>query len=262
MTNTADYVFHNVPDQLVPLEAFLDPFTGGELDEIGVAKGWRCMDLGAGGGSVTRMLAERVGPEGRVTAVDQDVHMVPSLPNVDVHTRDMSEDRPLPGEGPWDLVHARLLTHHLPNRREVVHRFAEALRPGGWLLLGEFIRSEPRALAMPDAARRDIFTRVVDGFHDIMEAKGIDGYWGEQVHATMLAAGLTPVRTRWHAETWTGGDHGCKLLHNNILQKRDAIEASGVPAEDVDVFLNDIMHDPAVVIRGHQFVSIRGRRPE
>ncbi|MEU8382554.1 methyltransferase domain-containing protein [Streptosporangium sp. NPDC048865] len=262
MTNTADYVFHNVPAQLNPLETFLDPFTSAELDEIVVGKGWRCMDLGAGGGSVTRMLAERVGPQGWVTAVDQDVHMVPSLPNVDIHTRDMSRDEPLPGEGGLDLIHARLLTHHLPNRREVVHRFAEALRPGGWLLLGEFIRTPPRALVMPDPVKGEIFTRVVTGFYDMMEAKGIHGYWGEEVHETMLEAGLTSVRTRWLAESWTGGEYGCKLLHNNIAQKRDAIVEMGVPAEDIDVFLNEIMGDPSVVIRSHQFLSIRGRRPE
>jgi ubiquinone/menaquinone biosynthesis C-methylase UbiE len=43
-----------------------DPLTREQLDAIGVADGWRCLDVGAGGGSITRMLAERVGPTGRI----------------------------------------------------------------------------------------------------------------------------------------------------------------------------------------------------
>src|ERR1700751_1074716 len=54
------------------LEEYHDPLTVGQLDAIGVGEGWRCLDVGAGGGSVTRMLAERVGSTGSVLAVDLD----------------------------------------------------------------------------------------------------------------------------------------------------------------------------------------------
>ena len=47
-------------DRLVLLERFHDPFTVRHLDAIGVGPGWSCLDAGAGSGSVTRMLAERV----------------------------------------------------------------------------------------------------------------------------------------------------------------------------------------------------------
>jgi 2-polyprenyl-3-methyl-5-hydroxy-6-metoxy-1,4-benzoquinol methylase len=46
------------------LEEYHDPLSCAELDAIGVAEGWRCLDVGAGGGSVTGMLAERVGGTG------------------------------------------------------------------------------------------------------------------------------------------------------------------------------------------------------
>jgi len=39
------------------LEEYHDPVTTSQLDAIGVGEGWRCLDVGAGGGSVTRMLA-------------------------------------------------------------------------------------------------------------------------------------------------------------------------------------------------------------
>lgn len=260
MTNLADYVFTNMPAHLTPLEAFLDPVTEDELDEISVGEGWRCLDLAAGGGSVTRMLSSRVGPEGRVIAIDQDVHMLTGGPNIEIHTQDLGSDEPLPVPGPFDLIHARLLTHHLPNRRAVVHRLADALKPGGWILLGEFVRTPPTVLAAPTAADADLYRTVMETLFTVLAAK-VDIEWGHQVHAELLAAGLGPVRTRWHSETFTGGTHGCRLIANNVSQKRAELVAAGLAPEEVDTFTNELVQNPALVVRSYEFCSIRGQRP-
>ena len=42
------------------------------LDRLGLREGWRCVDVGAGGGDVSVALAEVVGRDGRVYAVDSD----------------------------------------------------------------------------------------------------------------------------------------------------------------------------------------------
>ena len=42
------------------------------LNRLGLGPGWRCLDVGAGGGDVSVALAEMVGREGRVYAVDSD----------------------------------------------------------------------------------------------------------------------------------------------------------------------------------------------
>ncbi|HET9442370.1 MAG TPA: methyltransferase domain-containing protein, partial [Acidimicrobiales bacterium] len=42
------------------------------LDRLEVGEGWRCVDVGAGGGDVSVALAEVVGRGGRVYAVDLD----------------------------------------------------------------------------------------------------------------------------------------------------------------------------------------------
>src|SRR5437773_933625 len=44
------------------------------LDRLGLREGWRCVDVGAGGGDVSVALAEVVGRDGRVYAVDSDPH--------------------------------------------------------------------------------------------------------------------------------------------------------------------------------------------
>ena len=50
-----------------------DPSTFAHMDRLGLAPGWRCWEVGAGGDSVVRWLAERVGPQGYVLATDIDV---------------------------------------------------------------------------------------------------------------------------------------------------------------------------------------------
>ncbi|MCU1491421.1 MAG: SAM-dependent methyltransferase, partial [Acidimicrobiaceae bacterium] len=42
------------------------------LMRLGVGSGWRCVDVGAGAGDVSVALAELVGPDGRIYAVDSD----------------------------------------------------------------------------------------------------------------------------------------------------------------------------------------------
>ena len=69
------------------LEAMCDGITTRYLDALGIASGWRCIDIGAGRGSIARWLAERVGPLGPVVAADLNPRLLrrASLPaNVEV----------------------------------------------------------------------------------------------------------------------------------------------------------------------------------
>ena len=73
------------------LEELYDPLSISQLDAIGVGEGWRCLDVGAGAGSVTRMLAQRVGSTGSVLAVDLDTTLLQALASdrIEVHHHDL-----------------------------------------------------------------------------------------------------------------------------------------------------------------------------
>jgi precorrin-6B methylase 2 len=62
-------------ERLALLAEVTDPFTLAQLDVISVQPGWRCVDIGAGSGSVTRMLAARAAAAGTVLAVDLDTRV-------------------------------------------------------------------------------------------------------------------------------------------------------------------------------------------
>ena len=126
------------------LEEAFDFVTTGHLGRIGVASGWRCLELGAGGGSIASWLATQVGSAGRVVATDLDVSRfgTPLLDRLEVRRLDLVTDA-LP-VGPWDLIHERLVLQHVPARLEVLDRMVAALAPGGWIVLEDFDTAEVR----------------------------------------------------------------------------------------------------------------------
>jgi hypothetical protein len=82
------------------LSALFDTGTARHLDELGVGPGWRCWEVGAGGPSVPRLLADRVGARGLVVATDVDLsHLrAAELPaSVTVARHDVATDPPPAG---------------------------------------------------------------------------------------------------------------------------------------------------------------------
>ena len=53
---------------LAILEATFDPWTIASFESLPVQQGWRCLEVGAGSGSVALWLAEKVGSTGYVHA--------------------------------------------------------------------------------------------------------------------------------------------------------------------------------------------------
>src|SRR5882724_6127401 len=107
------YLFDNAAVQTAGrfsvLESRYDTASIRALERTGLGPGWRCLEVGGGGGSLGDWLGERVGPEGAVTVTDIEPARAASRPraaNVRLLRHDITRD-PLPGDG-FDLVHARL----------------------------------------------------------------------------------------------------------------------------------------------------------
>ena len=95
-------------------------------------------DLGAGGGYFTFLLAEAVGPSGRVYAIDVDQAMNERLAALarergvtNVETILASSDDPKIPAGGIDLVFTSNTYHHLDDRPAYFRRLAAHLREGG-----------------------------------------------------------------------------------------------------------------------------------
>ena len=127
----------DIPRRLVALEEGCDPGTVSRLENLGVGRGWSCLEVGAGAGSITRWLGRRVGTEGEVVAIDLDTSFldVSDADNVEVRQLDLRSDS-LP-ENRFDLIHTRFILGHIPERVEIFDKLVGALRLGGRLLLEE-----------------------------------------------------------------------------------------------------------------------------
>jgi SAM-dependent methyltransferase len=134
------------------------------LERLGVGEGWRCVDVGAGGGDVSVALAEMVGRTGRVYAVDNDPRARDEVAKTAAaHTQVLAitqagEDLLLPE--PVDLAFCRFLLMHVAEPVAVLSRMAKAVRVGGWVVAQEPITSAGRVggnpLSMPDVPHPDL----------------------------------------------------------------------------------------------------------
>ncbi len=136
------------------------------LERLGLAAGWRCADVGAGGGDVSVALAEMVGRHGRVYAVDADPARRDQVAEAAaaagaaqvVAVTQAAEDLLLPER--VQLAFCRFLLMHVSDPVMVLRRMAAATAADGWVVAQEPVTTAGRvggiALSMPGAPRPDV----------------------------------------------------------------------------------------------------------
>src|SRR5687768_18056333 len=134
------------------------------LDRLGLREGWRCVDVGAGGGDVSVALAEIVGRDGRIYAVDSDpaardqVAAAAAASAQVLAITQTGEELLLPEA--VDLAFCRFLLLHVHDPLKVLARMGLAVRPRGWVVAQEPITSAGRIdgapFSMPDARHPDV----------------------------------------------------------------------------------------------------------
>jgi SAM-dependent methyltransferase len=255
----ATYVFDNASvsatEQHRLLAELLDPFTTARLAETGVTRGWRCLEVGAGGGSIARWLAERVSPTGSVLATDVWPHHIPATPGLTVRTHDITRD-PLPSAA-FDLITARLVLRHLPNRPDVLRRLRTALRPGGWLQLDEFDIAYAPALLTPDP---DLYAEFMAAKSRIIAAAGNDGSLGRHLAEQLREIGMVDVDPCPRIWAWRGGSPGARLLAHHTVALRNRLLAEGMTNGQLAA-LRTLFADPTFVASSYVTYSVHARRP-
>ena len=220
--------------------ALFDPTTFRHLEGFGIGPGWRCWEVGAGGTSVVSWLAKKVGPTGRVVATDIDTSRVAAAarPPVQVRVHDVGADEP-PGEG-FDLVHARLVLVHVPDRDRALRSMVQALRPGGRLLVED---ADPalQPLLCPDdhGPEQQLANRLRQGFRQLLADRGADLAYGRRLPRLLREAGLRQVEADAYFPVTSPA---CAALEAaTVRQIRDQLVAAGhATDQDIDRHLANI----------------------
>lgn len=245
-------------EQLGYLEQLLDRQTTGVLAATGVGPGWRCLELGAGSGSIARWLATRTGSSGQVLAVDIDTANLTVPPEVQVIRHNINNGVP-PG-GPFDLIHARLLLMHLHGREQILRRLVDVLAPGGWLVIGEYVGPQDRLLSAPDQATATIFHRVQHIAHNVVaRAAGVSYEWPRQVAGHMAGAGLANVETVEYTHTTTGGGTAALLSSNYVRQLEEPLLEASLSVAEIRGY-HALMRDPHFRAWFYPYVCTTGQK--
>lgn len=183
---------------------------------LGVDRGWHCLEVAAGAGSVARWLADRVLPGGRVVVTDIDVSLLAGLglPGVEVVAHDVAIEPP-PREA-FDLVHARLLLEHLPCRDRVLTELVAALRPGGWLLVEDMNWDGLHPVTEKGA---DSYRRVGAAMRELFCLGGYDATFGSRLPGLLRDQGLVDVGNEGRAPIIHGGSPIAHAFYRRSLDE-------------------------------------------
>jgi len=244
MTRTDGYLLDNrqteAGQRFDAFATLFDPTTFRHIERFGIGSGWRCWEVGAGGTSVVSWLAKKVGPTGRVVATDIDTSWAASAarPPVEVRVHDVGAEEP-PGEG-FDLVHARLVLVHVPDRERALRSMVKALRPGGRLLVED---GDPalQPLLCPDeyGPEQQLANRLRQGFRSLLAERGADLAYGRKLPRLLREAGLQGVEADAYFPVTSPA---CADLEAaTIRQIRDQLVTAGLATDqDIDRHLANV----------------------
>ena len=171
-------------------------------------------------------------------AVDLDARFFENEPGIEARELDILSDDVENDE--YDLVHCRLLLHHLRgNQLNALCRMAAALRPGGVLLASECYLGA--LLASPTGACAEMW----QAFHAAMP--NADYAWAPRLAATMQAAGLTGVEACGTADVVQGGTQEAELLALTVEAVRPRIPAEATIDRGIEHLRDPNALEPGVI---------------
>lgn len=237
-------------ERLRLLERIADPRTARLLTDAGIGPGWDCAELGAGGGSVARWMAEQAGPTGSVLALDLDTALLGTfrdVPYVTVQEANLATTA-LPRES-FDLIHSRNLLMHLPDRERILGELVAAARPGGVLVIEE-------ADGFPvSAATDETFRRTVEPLTRRWQ-------WARTLPSVLAGLGLIDLDVFVETEMLQGGTDLADFWHHTLRTVMPMLEPGTEPAEEDVARTLGLLGDPSFWTPFMAVVCVTARVPQ
>ena len=233
-TGAPEYVFDNAGEiagaRYRELSRVYDETTIRHVEQLGIERGWSCLEVGGGGGSIASWFCARVGVTGRVLATDLEPQFLRSLSykNLEVRQHDIRTEG-LPKEK-FDLAHARLVLIHISDRQVALRKIIETVKPGGWVVIEEF--DALTFLPDPSVSPGEANLRIRDAFDEALTARGVDLRCGRLLAHELKANGLVRIGVEATVSLWGGRSIGTKLMKLNFEEMRKPMVSSGLISEE------------------------------
>jgi SAM-dependent methyltransferase len=211
---------------------------------VGVQHGWNAIDCGCGpiGGLV--VLAEMVGPAGRVLGVDVSPAAVQraravvaalELGNVEVIAGDLHDLGAAALGGPFDLAFTRNFLTHQADPVRTLRRIADLLRPGGWLVAQEPLPSPPPR----SHPHLEAVTGAWDLWRELLHRAGVPAGAVEDLPRSAREAGFEVTAT-YGSFLILDPELGFENYAATIATARERGIQLGIAAERIDGLVRDL----------------------
>jgi ubiquinone/menaquinone biosynthesis C-methylase UbiE len=267
--NNPDYVLSSGDagrERLRILARVMERGTRSLLDKASVGPGQTCLDVACGGGDVSLILADQVGPNGRVVGVDLDEVKLEIARNEAQYAgkSHLSYQKAnvfdLPFEAAFDVVYSRFLLTHLADPAAALTSMLRTLKPGGVMILEDIDFSAH--FCVPDCPA--VWT-YVELYSRTTQSTGGDADIGPQLQLLLKAAGCVSIDMYVYQPAGIEGEDKliCPLTMESVGPR--AIAAGMTTQEIVDSTVAELYAaaaDPDMVVSAPRMFQSWGYRPE
>jgi ubiquinone/menaquinone biosynthesis C-methylase UbiE len=235
------------------------------LDRIGVAPGWRCLDLGCGPRGMLDLLSIRVGPAGRVVGLDADAVFLD-------HARQHANSRGfvnvefVPGDvlrtglpaASFDLVHTRFVASTIGNAEGLLEECARLTRPGGCVAFQEADMSTLNCYPQHPS-----WERLKGAFTEVFPYIAGKTWSAHDMYRMLRQAGFENVQYRPFTVGFRSSDPMADYLPATMESVRSALLERRLIANELDVTIAECrahLGDPSTVSTYHTVVQVWGTR--
>ncbi|MDF3298860.1 class I SAM-dependent methyltransferase [Streptomyces tropicalis] len=232
-----------------------DATTLARLTQLGAGPGTRCLDVGAGTGTVARALLREAGVA-EVVAVDRDIRFLTAEPVPGLTPLEADATSPDFAPGLFDLVHARFVLMHLPHPARMAARLSALLAPGGILVLSDAVD-----LTTENAPPTPYTTAMRAMWRGLRETIGTDVSWVPGCPRLLADAGLEEVAAEIHVPPLLPGSPISRFWAGTWDRARIAMVGTGLVDDAGIDEAQRRLESPAYAGLSPGMLTAWGRRP-